>query len=1374
MTNNFNAQDGTFLSYQGREEAVTVPEGIHTIAEDAFKACISLKKIVLPRSLRRIMPRAFKGCRNLNELEIPEGVSYVGEYAFHRCHSLKTICLPASVEELGNCAFLYCDSLREVHIPGVRRLGSQAFLNDTLLEKITISRELDEGCIRDVFTSCGRISNIAFADGTSYAVPDLVGAAYTDTLPSVIRKIAADVLTMFELDGSCLMRFLTNLRHVEIPEGITHIGKSCFFDRRGILSVTLPSSLKEIESRAFRNCISLEKVTFRTEQTEIHKDAFKNCTSLKQLILPNGREFCLQGLAPLSGQEIPPLVQTVRSQVLGNFRLCGSVLLKYLGNESRVIVPDGITSVAEEAFAGKESIDRIVLPESVRGIGDGAFRGCLLLQTIQLPSSLQRIGKGAFENCVKLLRVSLPDSITKLENMTFRRCRSLAEVKLPSNLREIGEQAFYACSSLRGIAFPDTLTSIGTMSFYRCAALKSVFLPESIQRIGCLAFAQSGTREAVISGDGKEFGNDLFADCAGLTSLVCGTGVRHLPDKLAFGCPALTEVTLPDSLESVGRDVFRKTPFLRRWVEELQQTFLAQDDGTCKNACSGSPSPAAKNRIFWDGSGLSGEVRLSGQTQIIAGGAFYGNTNVTSIMLPDTVRQIGTAAFKGCSSLTQITWPHGLCTAEAEIFSGCTALAGIENAPAWHQIHKRAFYNCQNLTHLNLRSVKYIGAEAFVQCSIRISPVGNADFIGENAFMETSFTTLPENSEPLFPDLLSADPYIEVPPFHPNPRIIGSIAVAGNEAFGELTIPEGTTGIAPYAFFRNKGLKKLYLPQSLRFIGEGAFIGCQNLEEVIFLDNGCRIGARAFEKCTKLKEVSLCGTCLAKAVFAHCTSLQTAFFSAVPVLGESLFEGCTALREFSSDHDHPVTQINASCFRGCRQLNRIDLSGVQTIAPYAFENCDALETITVSGNIFLDDHAFQDCGGLTQIQILGDAAALSLREYALSGCTALKYITAENCIWELSCYHDIFHAPFPETVRMIFSSALSCFDIEAMTTLCGYHGCGRSIKIPQGIRRIEAEVFYDFLMLEDIHIPESVEYIGPRAFHKTAWLEKQRCCSPVVTVNHMLVDASTCTGEVTVSEDTRLICGWAFANGLQITKIHFLPSSLKVEPFAFRNCIYLEEITLPGGETIRLHGISDRRRELPPLAKQVIADRLNCFKTDSEGVLVECTGNISKLLVADGVTAIGAHAFQDSNLLTELILPESVTEIRTAALMNCKWLKTVRASAVETIGDMAFSACGVLETVELSEGFTKIGARAFEHCTSLREILLPEGIEEIPERAFFRCHSLGHIHIPSTVKYIGREAFAFCEQLSVTSVPADAAVGERAFFGTKVKEPETM
>ena len=272
--------------------------------------------------------------------------------------------------------------------------------------------------------------------------------------------------------------------------------------------------------------------------------------------------------------------------------------------------------------------------------------------------------------------------------------------------------------------------------------------------------------------------------------------------------------------------------------------------------------------------------------------------------------------------------------------------------------------------------------------------------------------------------------------------------------------------------------------------------------------------------------------------------------------------------------------------------------------------------------------------------------------------------------------------------------------------------------------------------------------------------------SPMVTVNHMLLDGSGCEGMVEIPPDIQLVCGWAFANGMGIEGIRFRSDRTRVGEYAFRNCINLREIILPEGSRVEIRGIRDRDRELPPLAKQAVMDSMNCFKTDEDGVLEECTGNIAILRVAEGITAIGEGAFQEGNLLTEIILPSTVRRIGRRAFWGCKWLRAVRqAGEVEEIEDMAFFGCGALELVELSERIHVIGVRAFENCTSLREILIPEGVEEIPFRAFYRCHSLSQVHFPASLKRVGKEAFAFCRELGEVRLPEGVVVEERAFVG---------
>lgn len=1379
----YQIENGVLIRYTGREEALQVPEGICTVGEGAFKGCVSLKKVVLPRGLNCIMGDAFKGCRKLEEIIIPDGVSYIGRYAFHRCHALRRIILPPSVEELGECAFLYCDSMREAQLPGVKRMGMEALANGISLEKLVISSELDKRCICDVFTGCGRVREIScvrFDDADSGAsvetvcipnVVEVVAGAFR--VPPLVELVVRDILErMMELEGRTLVRFRVNIKQIEIPEGIEVLAKSSFYDMRGIVDIRLPGSLKRIESRAFRNCIGLERVTFGGSEVEIDEDAFRNCTSLKSVRTCDGAEYTFHGLNDIyrtdtkfSDREedknaVPELVRVVHRQVLGNFRVSGTILLQYLGAESRVVVPEGITRIAEEAFAGIETIDRVILPKSLREIGAEAFSGCLLLQTIALPKGLCRIGVGAFENCVKLLRMEIPEQITVLEDRTFRHCRALQEIRLPEGMQRIGESAFYGCSGLKRIQLPGSLIFVGKMAFYR-SGLREVRIPAKAETVESLAFAKSSLQRAWISGGGhetgKQYGTDVFGGCVRLKTLVLEEGVCHIPDKFAYGCAALERVVLPETLRSVGRHAL---------------------EGTAAAVLSGAKSAAGEvcaDAIFWDGQQLEGEVWIPECVRIVAGGAFYGNAKITKVHLPSQVQSVGAAAFKGCKALRQVWMPSGIARLEAEMFSGCVELekvsltqeaeSGKEGIPEWRSIGERAFYRCGRLREICFAQVEELGREALSGCTALIPcAVNPALRAGERAFADT---LLGERSESGL-------------------HIVGNLVVSGTFCVGEVILPEGIQGIAPYAFAGNRAVSKIVFPKSARWIGEGALYGCSGVEEVVLPERVYRIEAHAFENCISLKEISSAACKIEEAAFAGCTALVSARFPQVKILKKRLFAGCSGMETCLCEN---AVEVREFCFSGCRSLQSFDLASVDQIGAYAFSCCESLEYVEFHDNMCLMAYALTNCSGLEKICLSGKKGVVQLREYALSGCTALRRILYLGREWVFRNYADITAQDIPEMVRNLFHSAFSCFVVEQEENLVGCRGAARVMRIPSGIRRIAAEVFRDAMTLEQVEIPESVTYIGARAFHGTAWMAEKRRESPMVVVRDMLLDGSGCAGDVTVPADIRLVCGWAFANGLDIESIRFESvgektmyyndiahmksqqhSYVRVEEYAFRNCINLRRLVMQDGTVVQFTGLADRERELPPLAKQAVMDSLNCFKTDEQGVLVECTGNISRLRLVYGITEIGEGAFQDGNLLTTITFPETVKKIGKRAFAGCKWLQEVRqAGGVECIEAHAFSNCGALRCVELSENLRQIGARAFENCTSLESIQIPEGVEEIPERAFYRCHSLQKIQLPSTLKRIGREAFAFCGAALEMQVSENVQVGERAFWsGQKV------
>ena len=665
-----------------------------------------------------------------------------------------------------------------------------------------------------------------------------------------------------------------------------------------------------------------------------------------------------------------------------------------------------------------------------------------------------------------------------------------------------------------------------------------------------------------------------------------------------------------------------------------------------------------------------------------------------------------------------------------------------EDLPAWLSIEERAFYQCRRLSRIRLDQAQWVGKEALAGCvRLEQTPVKAELLAGERAFEDTCLQK--QGAEGL--------------------ALVGALVVSGAACRGKISLPEGIRGIAPYAFAGNRQITEVALPRSLKWIGEGAFFGCGALEEMEFPPKLRRVGERAFEKCAALREVSLSAPQVGARAFYGCISLVRAELSRTTILGEGLFAGCRELKECVCGRARAVQPY---CFSGCRSLRHFSFGGLCTVRPYAFLGCESLEEAEFQDGICLGEHALEDCSGLRKITLTGPRGDFRLGAWALGGCTGLSQVIWQGKVWEFCRYSDIFSEQIPEKVRLLFHSAMSCFEVEREEILRGYRGAAWAVKIPEGIRRIQPEVFRDAVMLGEVEIPESVSHIGARAFHGTAWMEARRRESSLVTVRDMLLDGSGCEGTVEIPAGIHLVCGWAFANGLKIERICFSSERVQVEEYAFRNCISLREIVLPEGSVVRFHGIEDREKELHPLAKQAVTDSLNCFKTDEDGVLKECTGNISCLKLAWGITAVGEGAFQDGNLLTEVTFPETVSSIGRRAFAGCKWLREVRgALGVEWVGEGAFFGCGTLERVEFGECLGRMGAGAFENCTSLEEILLPEGMEEIPARAFFRCHSLKKISLPSTLKRIGREAFAFCISLEKPLLPQGVSLEERAFYG---------
>ncbi len=159
-----------------------------------------------------------------------------------------------------------------------------------------------------------------------------------------------------------------------------------------------------------------------------------------------------------------------KPEIESDFEIVNGCLVTYKGDETEIVIPFGVTSIGDGAFANCEDLTEVVIPNGVTSIGDEAFLECFSLESITIPNSVIYIGNCAFY-CSGLTEVVIPDSVTSIGNEAFTACESLSNITLSNNITYIGESAFAACESLTSVMIPDSVTAIGDDAFLGCENL---------------------------------------------------------------------------------------------------------------------------------------------------------------------------------------------------------------------------------------------------------------------------------------------------------------------------------------------------------------------------------------------------------------------------------------------------------------------------------------------------------------------------------------------------------------------------------------------------------------------------------------------------------------------------------------------------------------------------------------------------------------------------------------------------------------------------------------------------------------------------------------------------------------------------------------
>ncbi len=362
----------------------------------------------------------------------------------------------------------------------------------------------------------------------------------------------------------------------------------------------------------------------------------------------------------------------------------GSSFTEYSGN---IVIPETVnimnhsrkvTSIGSAAFSGHGSsnLTSVTIPNSVTSIGNYAFYNCGL-KSVTIPNSVTSIGSYAFEGCSGLTSMTIGNGVTSIGFEAFARCSGLEKViikdiaawcrikfsdydsnplyyahhlysdenteitnlVIPNSVTSIGDYAFSRCSGLTSVTIPNSVTSIGGAAFARCDGLTSVTIPNSVTYIGTNAFARcSGLTSVTIPNSVTSIGSYTFEGCSGLTSVTIPNSVTSI-DRYAFeGCSGLTSVTIGNGVTSIYYAAFKS-------CVGLKKVIIKDIAAWCRIKFSNYDysSDYSSNPLYYAHHLYSDE-----------------NTEITNLVIPNSVTSIGSLAFYGCSGLTSVTIGSGV------------------------------------------------------------------------------------------------------------------------------------------------------------------------------------------------------------------------------------------------------------------------------------------------------------------------------------------------------------------------------------------------------------------------------------------------------------------------------------------------------------------------------------------------------------------------------------------------------------------------------------------------------------------------------------------------------------------------------------------
>ncbi len=1284
---------------------VSLPNNIVSLGAQTFLGCTNLPSINLSNTNILILDgKCFSGCSNLTQIILPNVVTGIYQECFANCR-FNTITFPESLKNIGEKAFLNCTNLRIITINDILSLN---VCDITAFSGCNTLTFYIDGISQRLAPYNPKVKQIAAANpGT----PAITSNNYRFGSSNFYYSDGTNDIIFNELIQTNLIQNIDKLTKVTLSKGVTEISRNCFKNCVNLSIINIPIGIITIGDNAFENCINLENIIIpsRLETNELNtsdysptgniiitgltaipKNCFKGCSKLNQLqviqpsLLTKFEESAFES-CNFTSLIIPSTISRIRANCFKGCNNLNTIIFENINNliECDVSIFTNISHSITIIFSRLESFTDITSNQINNLLNANPYRPTResIYYVFTVNTFYYNDRRTPTQTTDEIEIYTIPGDITKLVNFKLNILANklgndlfkdslIENIIIPNNILTIERSCFNGAMQLKNIILPEKLKLIDYGVFFNCSKLQSIIIPSEVTELGNYCFGNcTGLNEIV------------FQNPLNLTTIDSNVFFKISPPLSRIVLNGLKDITeLPN--DSQIRSFFNSQVLRPENTTDFYKFFqrdttLIFNDNT-NQTIPGSITTLSSNLItqYKTKSSLIGIIIGAFVTTIDDN--FFANTNVSEIIFPYNIKQIGEGCFTNCIKLRTLVFenPNEITSISISTIDSLINLINNNsisitvlckrfttrsslNEPFLSFFNKTGSYNVILLddARLNFTFEDFGTVVNYTSFSkiIRGTVIEQIQYLeGEGAIDIKISDTVTKLSDAAFEFISCTSILI--------PKSIGYIpsrCFENNTVIQNITLETGVESLGVKAFYGCQSLTNINIPITINDILEDCFGNCTNLTEINIPANVTSIPNRCFMNCIRLTNITggINVVNIGSDAFNGCIALiNLPSFSNVTFIGNTCFKNCNSLTQLIVPPN--ITKFNVTWINGCNNLSTINFGNINGFEGYnnfevgIFEN-SRLSLCTLSNNLtYLNDRLFKNCYLLTQINIPMNATAIG--NECFKDCVSLLTVTipVNNRLRELN--DDVFNG----------CRSLTSFELSAVPN----------------IERIGNYCFYNCRALANsLAIPSNLNYIGNNAFENTY-------IRSIIGGNNRILTTFNFK---------------AFKDCTQITSISIPSSIISVEESAFENCSSLATVTF-----------SD-------VSKLTTIER-NAF--------INCT-SLTSIRLPPLIYKIGYDAFINCSELTSFTVNNALTDIPNNLFKGCTKLTAINfaASNLQYLSANMFNGCSAITVFTVPLSVKEIRDNCFSDCSNLTQITITNNVDTIGGSVFNNCIKLNKI-----------------------------------------------